>query len=187
MTGISNVTSVILMNRNNNTSVQNEAGYPAMYQEDMTMKPYFDNPNTLGGGGNMTLNQGLMLQDQNNQFIPESRGSGLSLPSSLEFPSSVLRSLLAPSVGPPHAFHQNSQICIPTNDGDGPSKWLESSINSNINAAYYDKISSMRQPLQFSNETPFWSPSGAMSSSASHIGTSIFNGNNAELKVRSIS
>lgn len=153
-----------------------------MYQEDMNMKPYFAHPNTIGGD-NTALNQGLMLQEQNNQFIPESRGSGLSLPASLEFPSSVLRSLLAPSVGPPHAFHQNSPMGIPTNDSDGPNKWLESTMNSNVNAAYFDKVSSMRQPLQFSNETPFWSPSGAMSG-ASNVGNSIFNGNNSALKVR---
>jgi hypothetical protein len=179
--GSSHVKSAILLNRSSNTSAQNEVGYSTMYQEDMSMKPYFVHPNNIGCDNHTTLNQGLMLQEQTNQFIPESRGSGLSLPSSLEFPSSVLRSLLAPSVEPPHAFHRNSSIGIPTNNGEGPNRWLESSMNSNINAAYFDKVSSMRKPLQFSNETPFWNPSDAMSS-PSNVGTN-FNGNNAALKV----
>ncbi|KAJ4763579.1 basic helix-loop-helix (bHLH) DNA-binding superfamily protein [Rhynchospora pubera] len=165
---------------NSNTGAQHDVGYPAMYQEDMSMKAYYGNPNTIGSDNN-TLNQGLMLQEQANQFIPEASGSGLSLPSSLEFPSSLLRSLLAPSVRHPHPFHQNSQMGVPNNDGVGPNKWLENTINSNINAAYFDKVSSIRQPLQFSNEAQFWSPSGAISG-ASNIGTSIFNGNNATLK-----
>jgi hypothetical protein len=180
---LSHVASAILLNRSSNTSAQNEVSYSTMYQEDINMKPYFVHPNNMGGDNNTTLNHGLMLQEQTNQFIPESRGSGLSLPSSLEFPSSVLRSLLVPSVEPLHAFHQNSSIGIPTNDGEGPNRWLESSMNSNINATYFDKVSSMRHPLQFTNESPFWNPSGVMSN-PSNVGTSIFNGNNAAPKVR---
>ncbi|KAJ3693655.1 hypothetical protein LUZ60_009135 [Juncus effusus] len=151
---------------NNNSAQADQACYTTMYQEDMGMKPYFVNQNHIRGD-NIALNQALSLQDPNNQFISGSDTSELTLPTSLEFQSTLLRSLLEPSNRAPLPSNPNHPMGFPLSDG----------FSLNANSSHFDKVSNTRQPIQFSNDALFWNPSNN-----SNFGTSMPHCNSLALK-----